>query len=85
MKLNFFTDPGHGWVEVPISLVRELNIANKISHYSYRKHNLAFLEEDCDAGLLIEALKARGDSIELVEINEPNRESFVRNLPRFFH
>jgi hypothetical protein len=84
MKLTFHTDPGHGWVECPISLINELNIKNKISPYSYRRGDKAFLEEDCDAGLLIDALKAKGETVEIAEKNEPRNESFVRNLPSFY-
>lgn len=56
MKLRFFEDAGHGWLEVPLSLIRSLGIADKISHYSYLKGEMAYLEEDCDAGLFIRAL-----------------------------
>jgi hypothetical protein len=52
---RFITDPGHGWLEVPIAEIKALGIADKISAYSYRKGNMAYLEEDCDAGLFLNA------------------------------
>ena len=50
-----FEDPGHGWLEVRKSELVELGIAAKISSYSYMKGKMAYLEEDCDMSLFIEA------------------------------
>ena len=47
----FITDPGHGWVKVPVNLLHTLGIADKISLYSYQRGDFAYLEEDCDATL----------------------------------
>ena len=55
--LTFFEDPGHGWLEVPMDLIRALGIASQISGYSYRKGHAAYLEEDCDAAVFIEAFR----------------------------
>ena len=44
-------DPGHGWLEVQESDLKELGATvNDFSRYSYRHGNRLFLEEDCDAG-----------------------------------
>jgi len=53
---TFHTDCGHGWLEVPKAIVESLRI--KVSRYSYQKGDKLYLEEDCDAPRLIEALKA---------------------------
>ena len=45
----FHADPGHGWLEVPMRALRAFGVAGKISDYSYRKGDIAYLEEDCDA------------------------------------
>lgn len=85
ITLNFHTDPGHGWLEAPMSLVRKLGIATKVSHYSYTRgdNTVVFLEEDCDAPLLMKALKEQlGVGIELKEVHSDN-DSFIRRLPRF--
>jgi hypothetical protein len=52
---KFHEDPGHGWVEVTLKELRELNIADKITRYSYWKKGVAFLEEDCDASVFFDA------------------------------
>jgi len=49
-------DPGHGWLQVPHSLISKLGISKKISGYSYRDTNFAYLEEDCDLSLFCNAL-----------------------------
>ena len=55
--LHFYEDPNHGWLKVPVKLLEELQLVDQISHYSYLLGQYAYLEEDCDAGKLIEALK----------------------------
>ena len=46
LNLNYFTDPGHGWVSVKIDVLKTLGIADQISHYSYMRGSSAYLEED---------------------------------------
>lgn len=85
ITLNFHSDPGHGWLEAPMSLVRKLGIAPKVSHYSYTRGNntVAYLEEDCDAPLLVNALKEQLDiGVEFKEAHSDD-DSFIRRLPRF--
>ena len=48
MKFTFFSDPGHGWVKVPLALIKELGIARDITQYSYIKGDWVYLEEDCE-------------------------------------
>jgi hypothetical protein len=52
-------DAGHGWLQVEVSEVIALGIAHQISEYSYLGNNgqIAYLEEDVDAPLFLEALK----------------------------
>ena len=45
----FHEDAGHGWLEVPVKEVEESGI--EVSGYSYRKGDMAYLEEDLDASL----------------------------------
>ena len=82
MKFRFISDPGHGWLEVPMSLIDLLGIKDKISQYSYRKGNMAYLEEDCDAYELISALKKEGISYEYEEIYQ--EVTPIRNYYSFF-
>lgn len=79
---NFHADPGHGWLEVPIELVRELGIADKISRFSYvsRDQKIAYLEEDCDAHRFVQAAENAGMRV-TPNYMHSNRDSFIRNLP----
>lgn len=46
------TDPGHGWLEVPVSHLQELGLQMAdFTRYSYRKGDVVYLEEDCDLAL----------------------------------
>jgi len=81
--LTFHTDPGHGWLEVPHTLVASLGIASKVSAYSYQGRGNVYLEEDCDASLAIEAMKARGEDFKIIEVNSPHADSFIRDLHSF--
>ena len=69
LKLEFYSDPSHGYLKVPKSLLRELGISDKISTYSYETLSFAYLEEDCDATLFIETLKELGIAVEIKEIS----------------
>lgn len=45
---SVYSDPGHSWVRVPILLLRELDIVDKITPFSYMFGQFAYLEEDLD-------------------------------------
>jgi hypothetical protein len=66
-----YTDPAHGWVEVPRALLHELGIADKITGYSYQRGEDVFLEEDCDLSVFARAMEKAGRSFDLIEVNEP--------------
>lgn len=53
-------DAGHGWLAVKTKELVELGIADKISSCSFYKGKTTYLEEDCDAGLYINAQTAAG-------------------------
>lgn len=56
---DYIQDAGHGWVKVPVYLLTALNIADKVSHYSYYRAGYGYLEEDCDLALFFDAYHAR--------------------------
>ena len=60
MLLNFYEDPGHGWLAVPLALLDRLDLLDKVSSYSYMRGRLAHLEEDCDYGTFLRTLNDRG-------------------------
>ena len=72
LKLKFFTDPGHGWLEVPYEGIRP-DVRNQISSCSYYHNGMAYLEEDCDAPLYLNNLKEKPEFIEIFQENTPIR------------
>ena len=73
LTLNYYLDPGHGWVKCSIGLLYGLGIADKITRYSYRRDDYVYLEEDCDLGLLFKTCDAIGLKIDLTEKHTNNR------------
>lgn len=82
MQLNFYADPGHGWLQCSRLVARELGFIDKISSFSYQHGDELFLEEDCDAALYINALKARGVEFEFKDFDS-NTDSRIRSYARF--
>jgi hypothetical protein len=78
MKLNYYQDPGHGWIKCNKSLLQKLGIAADISRYSYMRGDCAYLEEDCDASRLLEAARAAGIVIQLKPFYS-NKQSKIRS------
>ena len=81
---NFWTDPGHGWIEVTAADMNAVDLAPEaISGYSYVKGNTFYLEEDCDASKFIAAYQAKiGTAPQF--INKYQAVTFIRTLPRLF-
>jgi hypothetical protein len=82
ITVQIFEDPGHGWARVPKQRLQRLGIAEKISTYSYQNGANAFLEEDCDLGVLIGALKERGYEIRF-RTHHTNRSSKIRSFDTY--
>jgi hypothetical protein len=80
---TYHTDPGHGWLEVGVDELILLGIGDKISSYSYINGGKAYLEEDCDMGLFIRTMEAKGIEVKLAHINEPTKDSIIRSYRRF--
>lgn len=82
MQFQAYSDPGHAWVKVKKSLLKDLNIEEKITHFSYSKGEYAYLEEDCDLTTLVNALKEKGINYSF-KTNHSNRSSRIRNYYRY--
>lgn len=82
MNIIHYCDPGHGWMKVKRSLLVKLGIADKISAYSYQRADMAYLEEDCDAGLLLRTLDAKGIKW-AIKSSHTNKTSRIRNYRRY--
>jgi hypothetical protein len=81
LELNFFSDPAHGWLEVPINLVKELNLGQKITKFSYIKGDFAYLEEDQDAPAFMREANQKGIFFTLTDIFQEN--SPIRSFRSF--
>ena len=80
---DHIVDPGHGWIKCKKSLLEKLKIAGEVSEYSYMLGDYAYLEEDCDAGILFKTLQDVGIEFQLRERNCYNRYSRVRNYQTY--
>jgi len=78
ISIKVFADPGHAWARIAKSKLVSLGIADKISTYSYQKGENAFLEEDCDLTVLVNALRQRGYEVKFNE-SHTNRQSKIRS------
>jgi hypothetical protein len=78
LKVKYYQDPGHGWVAVKRNLLQQLNIADKITSFSYQKGQTVYLEEDCDAYLFVQEMKNRGVEV-IPEHKHSNNTSPIRS------
>jgi len=85
LSYTWISDSGHAWLEVSIDEINILGIAEEISEYSYINGETVYLEEDCDAGLFIEALKKRLPTTEHVMFTGKyiNGDAPCRKFKRF--
>ena len=56
-SFDFYSDPGHGWLEVPMLAIKYLDIADRISEYSYVYFGNVYLEEDEDMSTFFTAYR----------------------------
>lgn len=78
----YYTDPGHGWFKVKRSVLHNLGIADQISLYSYQRGDYVYLEEDCDAFLLHQALKEQGTTL-VTHRKHTDNDSRIRTYERY--
>ena len=83
LTLNYHQDGGHGWVEISKKLAERImgEDYHNISSYSYQKGDVLFLEEDCDAGLLVGAIKKLNMHLETNAIHHAG-ECVIRSYRR---
>jgi hypothetical protein len=82
LSLNFYCDPGHGWVKIHKNWLALLGIEDKISSYSYQRKDYAYLEEDCDLSTLYAAADKAGIAISLKEYHT-NKQSKIRSYDNY--
>lgn len=83
VKLKHYSDAAHGWVAVKHQTLRELNIADKITPYSYMKGATVYLEEDCDYHTLVTALKASNIPYAVEEMPQSRGQHSIRYYHRY--
>ena len=70
-KFRFHYDAGHGWLEVHINDLLDLQMSvGEFSTYSYRKGDWLYLEEDLDAGTFIKKFEAKFDYLSVHHIDD---------------
>jgi hypothetical protein len=83
LKIHVYSDGGHGWARVKRPLLTTLGIANKITYFSYQRGDWVYLEEDCDATRLVEAMKAHGIEPVFIE-HYSHGVSKIRSYDRYY-
>jgi len=83
LTLNYYQDPGHGWVKAKLSLLQRLGIAEQISRCSYMRKDNVYLEEDCDLGRLYNALDNAGITLKLKSFVAREKRSKIRSYDNF--
>jgi len=83
LTVVFISDPGHGWVKISREKLIKLGIARKISSYSYQRAGWVFLEEDCDAALLIKTCELLKIKLVIKKKTPARNSSKIRNYQRF--
>jgi len=74
---NFYSDPSHGWLAVKRNYLKQLNILNEITRYSYEKGQTVYLEEDKDMALFLSALE-KNKTFYLIKEHFTNKMSQIR-------
>ena len=77
----FISDPGHGWLKVLLPELDTLGIVEQISPYSFRDNQFAYLEEDVDAGIYLNARRSQGYDEPILDIHRV--DYFSKNKRRF--
>jgi hypothetical protein len=82
---DYISDAGHGWVKVPMSDIRALNIERLISPFSLLRHDwqFAYLEHTVDAAVFSDHFRRRFGRDPITRKCEPTFYSYINFLPSF--
>ena len=85
MEKNYvlYVDPGHAWLRVPLEELKHLGISAQISKCSYRHKEYAYLEEDCDMALFVEAMHKIGRDVQYGERHTEFEQNPIRNCDQY--
>lgn len=77
-KYTMYSDCSHGWLKVSKKELKQLDIADKISHYSYERGDYAYLEEDCDYSKFVAVMNSLGYCVQVVD-KYSSKQSKIRS------
>ena len=77
----FYSDSGHGWLEVDREDLIELSLEKEITGFSYQDGEKVYLEEDCDAPLFVKVYELKYGKIMYREVYQ--EDCFIRNLQHY--
>ena len=83
MTYQFITDPGHGWLQVPIhEYIQAVKDGTSISSCSYAnlRTGYVYLEEDMDAHNFVQWYKDKHGAPLEYEVTHHDQDCFIRNL-----
>jgi len=79
----YLQDPGHGWFSVKRAALDALGVLDRVSSYSYQRGASVYLEEDCDASLLFNAVRERFGRHPVYESRHTDRVHPIRSYLHF--
>lgn len=78
------TDPGHGWLKVPASEIKDLGCDKTISAFSYTRGDFVYLEEDRDMSIFISHYVGRHGKLPKIRERVARvRSSRIRNYSSY--
>ena len=81
-RIIFHEDSGHGWLEIPKFMAKELSIVPDITPFSYQNTDSYFLEEDSDMSLFFKAVEMDYDQGDAIK--ELRRRIFWETVPKTY-
>lgn len=82
MTFDFYSDPSHGWLKVPIAVVREhlgVRWRSEFTPFSYERGEYVYLEEDCDLGKFVRHMKFIGQPVKIRQRPQSEKRSRIRS------
>jgi hypothetical protein len=82
MTFDFYSDPSHGWLKVPIAVLREhlgARWRSEFSPFSYERSEYVYLEEDCDLGWFMRRMEFMGQTIKIRQRPQSEKRSRIRS------
>ena len=85
-NVRWHSDPGHAWLQVPYQLLVDAGVRNAITQYSRVDKStpwMAYLEEDFDARVFLQACEEQCIDIKIIGTTTYNEQCHIRDLPPY--